>query len=555
MIRDDIAELVRAAAVRAQQAGELPAVTLPEALIERPQRPENGDYATSLPLRLKKAVGGPGAPIELARTIARHLQPDEMIREAVPAPPGFINFFLNEPWLQKQLEAINAAGDQFGSSETGKGTKVQVEFVSANPTGPIHVGNGRGAVMGSTLARLLEAVGCEVEREYYVNDAGAQAQTFGRTLNARYQQLFGRDVAIPEDGYPGSYMVDLAEQIKAEHGDRFLTAPEAEPAPELRELGIKLMLEQIRNDLELLGVSYDEWFSEHSLFTRSGPYDRTMALLRDLGHVSERDGAVWFASSELGQDKDNVLVRTGGAPTYFASDIAYHSDKFIRRRFDRVIDIWGADHQGHVARLKTAMGAINVDPARLTILLYQLVTLRRGEEVVRLSKRSGDIVTLREVVEEVGADACRFFFLTRSPDAPMDFDLELAKKQSNENPVYYVQYAHARTAGILAKAAEQGINDASGDVSLLTQPAELALIRRMLLLPELIEFSARKLEVHQFPHYAQELASDLNIFYDQCRVLGEDADLTAARLKLVRGAKLVLARVLYLMGMNAPERM
>ncbi len=555
MIRDEIAELVRTAALRAQQAGELPDVSLPDALIERPQRSENGDYATSLPLRLKKAVGGPGAPIELARAIARHLAPDEMIREAVPALPGFINFYLNEAWLQQQLEVLNTAGDQFGSNDSGKGTKVQVEFVSANPTGPVHVGNGRGAVMGSTLARLLEAVGCEVEREYYVNDAGAQAQTFGRTLYARYQQLFGRDVPVPEDGYPGSYMIELAGRIKATEGDRFLSAEPAEAPAELRELGITLMLEQIRGDLALLGVTYDEWFSERSLFSGSGPYDRTMALLRDLGHVSERDGAVWFTSSELGQDKDNVLVRTGGAPTYFASDIAYHGDKFVRRRFDRVIDIWGADHQGHVARLKTAMSALNVDSERLTILLYQLVTLRRGAEIVRLSKRSGEIITLREVVEEVGADACRFFFLTRSPDAPMDFDLELAKKQSNENPVYYVQYAHARTAGILGKAAEQGMDYSDGDVSLLTQPSELALIRRMLQLPELIEFSARKLEVHQFPHYAQELASDLNIFYDQCRVLGEDTGLAAARLKLVRGAKTVLARVLRLMGMNAPERM
>ena len=554
MIKDEIADLVRGAATTAQQAGEIPRVTLPEVIVERPQRSENGDYATSLPLRLKKALGGPGSPIDLARTIARHIEPGHFVREVVAAPPGFINFYISEEWLQHQVDAIIGAGAVYGASDVGSGTIVQVEFVSANPTGPVHVGNGRGAVTGSTLARILEATGHRVEREYYVNDAGTQTETFARTLYARYQQLFGRDVPVPEDGYPGSYMTELAEQIRAQYGDGFLEPEVQPPPPELRDIGVALVVQQIQADLELLGVRYDEWFSERSLYG-SGTYDHAMELLRERGHVNKREGAVWFTSSELGQEKDNVLVRTGGSPTYFASDIAYHFDKFLKRRFDRVIDIWGADHQGHVARLKTAIGALGVDPDRLTILLYQLVTLRRGPETVRLSKRSGDIITLREVVEEVGADACRFFFLTRSPDAPMDFDLELAKKQSNDNPVYYVQYAHARTAGILSKAAEQGIDDSDGDTSLLKHSAELALIRRMVILPELIEFAARKLEVHHLPHYAQELASDLNVFYDNCRVLGEEMDLAAARLKLVLAAKTVLARVLDLMGMSAPERM
>ncbi len=554
MIRDAIATLVRDAAAAAQRAGEIPAVTLPEVLIERPQRPENGDYATSLPLRLKKAVGGPGKPLDLAQAIARQIDAPELLREVVVAPPGFINFFIDDGWLQRQVEEIVQAGPAFGTNGSGAGRRVQVEFVSANPVGPLHVGNGRGAVTGSTLAAILEANGYSVEREYYVNDAGTQTDTFGRTLYARYQQQFGRDVPIPEDGYPGEYMVELARQIKDECGDRFL-APPGEPAPPaLKDLGIERMLDSIRDDLAALRVRYDRFFSERSLFA-DHTYEKTMALLRERGHVTEKEGAVWFTAPQLGQDRDNVLVRSGGSPTYFASDIAYHYDKFALRGFERVIDIWGADHQGHVARMKTAVDALGIDPERLTILLYQLVTLKRGQQVVRLSKRSGDIITMREVVDEVGADACRFFFLMRSPDAAMDFDLELAKEQSNENPVYYVQYAHARIAGILRKAAEEGVDYTAGDVALLTHPAELALMRTMLRYPELLSDAAARLEAHGLPYYARQLAQDFHVFYTECRVVSEDAALSQARLKLVKAAQTVLANVLSLMGMTAPERM
>ncbi len=550
MIRDAIATLVRDAAAAAQREGEIPAVTLPEVLIERPQRAENGDYSSSLPMRLRRAVGGQTNPMQLAQAIARRIDASEMVREVVPAPPGFINFFIDDAWLQRQVEQIVEAGPSFGTNPSGAGRRVQVEFVSANPVGPLHVGNGRGAVTGSTLAAVLEANGFAVEREYYVNDAGTQTDTFGRTLYARYEQQFGRDVPVPEDGYPGEYIVELAGQIKEEFGDRFRVAP----AAALKELGIARMLDSIRDDLAALGVRYDRFFSERSLFT-DHTYEKTMDLLRERGHVSEKEGAVWFTAPQLGQDRDNVLVRSGGSPTYFASDIAYHYDKFVLRAFDRVIDIWGADHQGHVARMKTAVDALGIDPERLTILLYQLVTLKRGQTVVRLSKRSGDIITMREVVEEVGADACRFFFLMRSPDSAMDFDLELAKEQSNENPVYYVQYAHARIAGILRKAAEEGIDCTAGDVALLRHPAELALIRSMLVYPELIEAAAARLEAHGLPHYAKQLAQDFHVFYTECRVVSEDAALSQARLKLVKAAQTVLANVLGLMGMSAPERM
>jgi arginyl-tRNA synthetase len=554
MIRDSIAALVTTAVQAAQQSGELPAVPVEDVTIERPKMAEHGDYATNLPLRLQRAVGG--RPLDIAETICRHLPRNPAIGAAVVAHPGFINFRLDEGWLAAQVDEIIRAGERFGNGQASPRLKIQVEFVSANPTGPIHVGNGRGAAMGSTLANVLRAAGHKVETEYYINDAGTQIEVVTRTLYARYQQLFGRAVEIPEDGYPGAYMVELAEQIKREHGDRFLRAPGA-PAPrEIGEIGIDLLVARIRTDLAALNVRYDGWFRESSLYRPGGDYDQTMALLRERGYVAEREGAVWFTSTDLGEDKDNVLVRSGGAPTYFASDIAYHRDKFLTRGFNRVIDIWGADHQGHVSRLKAAVAALGVDPAELRILLYQLVTLKRSGEAVRLSKRAGDIITLREVVDEVGPDACRFFFLLRSADSQMDFDIDLAKRQSKENPVYYVQYAHARTAGILRTGAEKGITPDAGDTSRLTDPTELALIRKMLVLPELIDTIARTLEPHHLPHYATDLAQTFTDFYEACKVVDEnDVPLSKARLKLTAAAQVVLARVLTLMGMSAPERM
>jgi arginyl-tRNA synthetase len=418
------------------------------------------------------------------------------------------------------------------------------------------VGNGRGLALGDTLARVLAAAGYEVQREYLVNDAGTQTQIFAATLYARYEQLLGRDVELPEGGYPGEYMLELAQSLREEHGDSLLR-PEGEPyPPELHDLGVARMLDLIKEDLAAVGVHYDNWFSERTLYT-SGTYEEALALIKERGHVAEREGAVWLVSSALGDEKDNVLVRSTGAPTYFASDVAYHYDKFLRRGFDRVINVWGADHQGHVPRMKAAASALGVDPERLTIIIYQLVTLKRGAEAVRLSKRAGEIITLREVVAEVGADAARFNFVARAAASHVDFDLELAKRQSAENPVYYVQYAHARIAGILSHAAERIGDYADGDVSLLTHEAELALIRKMLHLPELVESIALSLEPHQLPYYAVELATAFHDFYERCRVVSDDVPppLSKARLKLVAAAQQVLARALGLMGMTAPERM
>ena len=555
MIKDEIAQLVASAAQEARDQGDLPSVGLPEIEVEHPQRPEHGDYASSLALRLARA--GRTNSLALAESIARHIKPHEAVSEVSVAPPGFINFRLSDAWVARQIEAILSAGDTYGNLSLGGGQRVQVEYVSANPTGPLHVGNGRWASIGSTLANVLRAAGYQVEQEYLVNDMLTQVNTFARTLHARYLQLFGKDVEVPADGYPGEYVIELAREIREEHGDRFLGPYEfgPDPPPELRDIGIKRMLDSIRADLAALGVTFDVWFRESSLYGPDSRYDKMMTMLRKKGYVSEKEGAVWFTSSALGEDKDNVLVRSAGTPTYFASDIAYHYDKFLVRGFDRVIDIWGADHQGHVSRLKAAVAALDVDPARLDVIIGQLVTLKRGGEVVRISKRAGEIVTLREVIDEVGPDACRFFFLTRSADATVEFDLELAKERSAENPVYYVQYAHARIAGILNLGQERNIDFGDGDVGRLTHPAELALIRKMLLLPELIELMARNMAPHHLPHYALELATAFHDFYERCRVVTEDAPLTKARLKLVAAGRIALGRTLSLMGVSAPERM
>ncbi|MDO8530793.1 MAG: arginine--tRNA ligase [Dehalococcoidia bacterium] len=552
LVKERIAQLVQAAATEAVQRGLLPSISLPDVLIQQPQNPEHGDYATNVALKLARAARK--SPLEIARTLADTMPQADEIAETRVAPPGFINFVLSDAWLKRQVVEVLSAGDDFGSSTTGAGQSVQVEFVSANPTGPIHVGHGRGAVLGSTLANVLSAAGYNVQREYYINDAGSQIEAFRRSLWARYQQALGVPAEMPAEGYVGAYMVELGQAMAGEHGRRFLEMPEEQGRETLGEIGLQKMLAEIRQDLARLSVDFDVWFSERTLFS-AGQYDRALRLLRERNVVREKEGALWFASTALGDDKDAVLVRSSGLPTYFASDVAYHYNKFVERHFQRVINIWGADHQGHVPRMKAVVSALGVEPSRLEVVISQLVTLKRGDQTLRLSKRTGDIITLREVLDEVGPDACRYFFLTHSADSQMDFDLELAKKQSQDNPVYYVQYAHARIHSILRNAAEQHIAYVDGDVQLLRDPAEMALVRKMLLLPELIEDAALSLEPHRLPHYAHELATAFHGFYQNCRVISPDPALTAARLKLVDACRIVLARTLKLMGMSAPERM
>ena len=552
MLRQELARCLREAVSKAQQEGVLATAALPDVLIEHPQNPEHGDFASGLPMRMARAMRM--SPLTIAERVCKHIVPPPQVDRIWIAPPGFINFTLREDWLSTEVESILTAGEMYGDVELGKRKRIQVEFVSVNPTGPLHVGHGRGAVLGSTLANILTAAGYAVQREYYINDMGTQITNFGRSLHARYQQCLGKEAAMPADGYHGNYMIDLAKEIVQEHGDKFLSLPDGEAVSQLAEVGVVRMLQTIKHDLQLLDVVFDDWFSERSLY-RGGQYERAMGLLQSGGYVVEKANATWFESSSLGEDKDNVLVRGDGSPTYFASDVAYHYSKFLERKFDKVIDIWGADHQGHVPRMKAMLKALGCDPEQLKVIICQLVTLRRGEEVVKVSKRSGDIITLQELVEEVGPDACRFIFLSRSADSQMDFDMELAKKQSVDNPVYYVQYAHARIASILRLARQREIDYSQGNVSLLTTEPELTLIRRLILLPEIIERVAITLEPHHLPYYAQDLATVFHSFYKQCRVVSEDESLTRARLKLVKASQIVLARVLRLMGMAAPEKM
>jgi len=547
MIRDELATLLEKAFMQAQKNELLPSMAMPEIVLERPQNPEHGDYAAPLPLRLARAARM--NPLAIAKNLASLMEcPPECAKIEV-APPGFINFSLKSDWLTSQVEAILDAGDRYGNIDAGKGTSVQVEFVSVNPTGPLHVGHGRGAVLGSTLANVLAASGHKVEKEYYVNDAGSQMEAFYRSLHVRYQQALGKDVPMPEGGYLGGYMMDIAKEIVAESGDRYLNDP-----AKLGQLGLEKVLASISQELERLGVTFDVWFREKDLFKR-GQYDKAMSMLKQKGFTVGKEGATWFTSTTLGEDKDNVLVRSDGSPTYFASDIAYHYNKFIERGFDEVIDIWGADHQGHVSRMKAVMGALGLDSERLRVIISQMVTLKRGDEVIKASKRTGEMITLRELMDEVGVDACRFFFLSRSADSQMEFDLELAKRQSADNPVYYVQYGHARICSILRLASEKKIDYRKGDVSLLTSDAELALIRRMLEFPEVVELVSQTLEPHHLPYYAQELATTFHNFYEKCRVVSSDKALTRSRLKMVEAARIVLARTLALMGMGAPEQM
>ena len=555
--RDLVGELVRNALELAQADGALPQIQPIELRIERPKEREHGDYACNVALRLASSVRRP--PMEVAEVIAQRIVRTEPVADVSVAAPGFINITLDSDWQRGQLLSVIQAGDQWGRTDLGAGQRVQVEFVSANPTGPLQVGNGRGAVLGDALAAVLDTAGYDVEREYYVNDAGAQIRLFGRTLLARYQQQFGRKAALPDGGYQGAYMIDLAARIKEASGDRWLESTE-DPPSDLQERGLALMIEQIRADLALLRVEFDVWQRESALYDGSGndsTYDVAMQRLRDGGYVVEKEGAVWFRADELGDDKDNVLIRSSGEPTYFASDVAYHYDKFLLRGFDTVIDVWGADHQGHVSRTHAAVSAVGGDGEALEVLLYQLVHLRRGDERVRMSKRTGEIVTLRELIEEVGADAARFFMLQRSADAQMDFDLEAAASADpRQNPANYVKYAHARCASVLRAGAEAGLAPSPDHLNLLAAEQEAELVSEILRLPELVADMAAKREPHHLTQYAQTLAQAFTQFYDHCRIVEPDEPaLSGARLTLTRASQAALAAALRLIGVDAPDEM
>jgi arginyl-tRNA synthetase len=571
MIRDDIIQLIERAIKKAQKKGDLPKFDPPEVVLERPKDEGHGDYAT--PVCLSMARLARMAPIQIAEKVVAGMGRADYIGSVQIAHPGFININLSDAWVAQQVEDILDQGDDFGHVDLGQGRRAQVEYISANPTGPLPFGSGRNAVLGDTLANLLAAAGWQVQREYYVNDTGNQMEVFAASLYARYAQALGHDEPMPENGYPGGYLVEMGEAFATEFGDRFLSMDRDEALEALQAKGLERMLVGIEADAEVLGIHFDEWKSEQSLYD-DGAYGAVFNQLSTDGWLVHREGAIWFKGdrgSETGtdagakdeeqesqEDKENVVVRSDGRPTYLASDMAYVWDKLARRGFDWAIYVWGADHHGHVPRVKAVARALGLDADRVTILLYQLVTLKRGGKLVRMGKRTGEMITLREVIEEIGADATRFMLLTRSADSQMELDLTLAVQQSNENPVYYVQYGHARIASIFRYAQEQGVSLEGGDVSLLTHPAEQELIRQMLRLPEIVALCVDTLGPHHLTQYAQRLASAFHSFYKECRVVSSDpdhAELGKARLKLVLAAKTVLANTLRLLGVSAPESM
>jgi len=558
VLRDQIVSMIENGLRSAQKAGDLPAFDLLPVVVSPPKQAEHGDYSSAVCMELARYARM--APTKIAQHLLAHVRRPEPVGEIEIVHPGFINIRLEAGWVAGQVDVILAAGETWGRLNLGSGKRVQVEFGSANPTGPLHVGFGRNVVLGDAIASVLEAAGYEVQREYYVNDAGTQMGLFGESLYARYAQALGQEVEFPENGYKGQYIVDWAEQIAQAHGDRFLSMERKEAARAIGDLGLQeKVLHSVRRDVEMLNIHYDHWFSERTLY-QGHQFGTIMNLLRQSNCLLEKDGAIWFDATRYGTDKDEVVIRSTGQPGYFASDIAYHYNKFVERGFDWVINVWGADHQGHVPRMKAMMEALDLDPERLTLLVYQLVTIKEGGEDVRLSKRAGTLVELYEILKDVGPDVVRFFLMSRDPNSQMDFDLDLAREQSDKNPVFYVQYGHARIASILRKAQERGwdIETNQADVSLLIHPSEQALIRRMLKLEEAIEMAATRLAPHHLTYYAQDLASDFHTFYRDCRVLSSepaDAELSQARIKLARTAKGVLGRVLRLMGVAAPEKM
>jgi arginyl-tRNA synthetase len=553
----DIKELLAAAVVRAASAamdeGILPKAELPEVLLETPPEKSFGDYATNFAMQAARSLKA--NPRKIAEAVIARLEMPWLDRAQI-AGPGFINFYLKPEWLYALLQEILGQGEAYGNTTAGQRQKIQIEFVSANPTGPLHVGHGRGAAFGSALANLMQAAGYDVQKEFYINDAGNQIDNLAASVEARYLELLGQAVTFPEDGYHGKDIVETAQRIIDNAGSRYLMMNPADRREVFKQIALDEKLLALREDLESFGVTFDEWFSERSLF-EDDAVAAACRQLREKGHAYDKDGAFWLRSTDFGDDKDRVIIRDNGIPTYFASDIAYHDNKF-RRGFETVINIWGADHHGYIPRMKAAVAALGYDPARLEVLVLQMVSLYQGGELVKMSKRTGQGVTLTELIEEVGRDAARYFFIMRSLDSQLDFDLDLAKSHSNDNPVYYVQYAHARIASIFRQMAEAGIvfdSGAKAELCRLSTPFEQDLIRKLGEYPEEVSAAARDRAPHRIARFAHELAGLFHSFYNGCRVLGVEPELTMARLALVAATQKVLKHALSILGVDAPEKM
>ncbi|HWR40093.1 MAG TPA: arginine--tRNA ligase [Patescibacteria group bacterium] len=562
-IKEQLQTAIQAAAEAAAKEGIFAAGDLPPVNLEEPPQKEFGDYATNFAMQAARAVKS--NPRTIAQAIIDRLQAP-WLEKAELAGPGFINFYLKPDWLYGMMISILAAGENYGASTAGGGERVQIEFVSANPTGLLHVGHGRGAAVGSALANLFRVAGYDVQTEFYINDAGNQIDNLAVSVDARYRELFGQAVVFPEDGYHGRDIIDTAQRIINSEGDRYLALTEEERRAAFKEIALQEKLEILKSDLEAFGVTFDHWFSERQLH-RDHAIDETCHQLQSSGDIYEKDGALWLKSTAYGDDKDRVVVRDNGVPTYLAADIAYHRDKF-RRGFERVINIWGADHHGYINRVKAAIAAMGYEPERLEVLILQMVSLYQKGELVKMSKRTGQGVSLGELMEEVGRDAARFFFIMRSIDSQLDFDLDLAKSHSNDNPVYYIQYAHARISSIFRQAAEAGITvadyqtlarekdkDLMEALQSLQEEAEVDLIKKIGQFPEEVAMAARERAPHRVARYVHDLAGLFHTFYNQCRIIGTSAATQTARLALVTAVQTTIRQALAILGVAAPEKM
>lgn len=569
-IRESLESVLYQALKAAVEAGELPLNEIPQPSLERPREEGHGDWACTIAMRLAKAAHM--NPRAIAQVIVDHLPANNLIESFEIAGPGFINLTLTNASFQAVVSEARQQGSDFGKSELSEPCKVNLEYVSANPTGPMHVGHGRWAALGDAIARVMRHAGYSVDEEFYINDQGNQMNVFGNSIVVRYQQLLGQDVEMPEACYGGAYIKDIAQAIIDADGDKWLDANEDERLVDFRERGYAMMLDSVKDTLSTFGNSFDTWFSERSLFVADEngetKQQRAFGVMNEKGLLFEAEGATFFRSTDYGDDKDRVLVKANGDLTYFMSDVAYHYDK-MQRGYDHLIDIWGADHHGYIQRCKAMMAAWGY-PDALEVVLGQLVNLLRDGEPVRMSKRTGEMVTFQELIDEVGVDATRYLMLSKSADQAIDFDIEVAKKQDSSNPVYYVQYAHARICSILRKAGEaRGMNVESAgieeivaelglddiDLSPLAHESELALMRKMADFSELVAGAARDRAPFRLTHYAQELAGLFHSFYGNCHVLGEEESVEKARLALVDSTRIVLALSLDLLGVSAPERM
>lgn len=554
-IQQSLRDKIVAALDQSVRAGLIQVDQVPDFVIEVPREKEHGDFATNIAMLLARQARM--SPRQIAAIlVASMLQEEDRLLEKVEiAGAGFINFFLGQAWLYDIPALVLQMDGQYGANPS-QHRKVQVEFVSANPTGNLHMGNARGGAIGDSLANILALAGFQVEREFYINDAGNQIEIFTDSLEARYLQLTGHNVPFPENGYAGQDVMDTVKNIISQHGNRLSHLNSQERRSVLVDYALKEKVNYIQATLQDFGIDYDVWFREKSLH-EGGDIDKVLQTLKDQGFIYESEGALWFKSTQFGDEKDEVVKRANGLPTYFAADIAYHRHKF-ERGFDWVINVWGADHHGHVARMKGAMQALGYDPDRLDIVLMQLVRLYRKGNLVRMSKRTGTTVSLDELIEEVGKDAARFIFVMRSPDSHLDFDMELAKQQSQENPVYYVQYAHARICSIFRQARAAGVDMRpleEIDATRLTEPEEWALLRKLADFPEEIKIAARTLAPHRIARYVLDLAGLFHSFYNHHRVINEDRELQQARLLLMAATRITIKNSLQVLGVNAPEQM